>query len=745
MLLHRALLSIPALFLAFLATAAPQTGGPPRYLREDRSASPPLMPWQRNLDDALALSRATGKPLLICVNMDGEMASEALAADRYRDPEFVALANGFIPLLASPDRHDALDHTSRGVRIPDSKLGRVTNSEHIEIEPELYELWFDGRRVAPRHVGVSPSGEVLFDLYLLTDLSKIDEALAEFGKFPEPPIEAEPEVTDEGDSEEAATEGESAASEPLVIETQPIIDDATLLASPDAADRDLLEARFVAAEVEDRVRLTELAFAHDRETQHPELLRLALLDPDRTVRSAGLAEITAHPASASFDHYVLAARVAADATSTERDAFLTALDEAAANEPDPANQSSAQLAVALRAIAAGSTVIDAAAWTLGTAELVSIEPDPSIEWDERLARIEAQLREHPDDADWNVLFARNGRAYALSLMASGGNPDLILEDVRRAAERALVVRPNDGPANALAAWSCYMQSDFDAAVNAARLGLPALQAWSQAPLAVETVEILADSCTRRLYRQIEAREVPDGELLADAVVAYEVLRAHPLGTEARALRGIQLLGSFNLFADQHRAVAESLERWPQSGAMHEWYRWVVVRDEGSDGLLTAYDDRALVGLAPAQRLSFSGLAKLQAAERRIAERDPARALEDYRAAFQDLESAVGESASVGTFARWYQAQARAGRARLLLDADRLSEALAEILLCFSFETAAHDEPDAFGVKPRETLRSVHAALIEAGRASDAQTLERFLDPPSAATSDEADSESGSDS
>src|SRR5262245_46570351 len=134
---------------------------------------PPLMPWPRTLADALALVRSTGKPLLVCVNMDEENASETLAWGRYRDPTFAALAAGFIPVLASPDRREPLERDDRGRRLPDRRFGRLLNSEHIDIEPELYARYFRENRVAPRHVGVSPEGEILFDLYLLQDLSLI--------------------------------------------------------------------------------------------------------------------------------------------------------------------------------------------------------------------------------------------------------------------------------------------------------------------------------------------------------------------------------------------------------------------------------------------------------------------------------------------------------------------------------------------------------------------------------------------
>lgn len=150
---------------------------------EDAASRPPLIAWQRSLDDALALSRATGKPMLLCVNTDGESASESLAWGRYRNEEFAALVRGFVPLIASPDVHALTQHDDRGRRITDPRFGRVVDSEHIDIEPLLFERYFEGRRVAPRHVGVAPDGEILFDAFLLQDLSVVDAKLKEFGKF----------------------------------------------------------------------------------------------------------------------------------------------------------------------------------------------------------------------------------------------------------------------------------------------------------------------------------------------------------------------------------------------------------------------------------------------------------------------------------------------------------------------------------------------------------------------------------
>ena len=48
---------------------------------------PCLVPWQRTFDDAVRVAKATGKPILVCVNMDGEIASEHYAGVRYRQPD----------------------------------------------------------------------------------------------------------------------------------------------------------------------------------------------------------------------------------------------------------------------------------------------------------------------------------------------------------------------------------------------------------------------------------------------------------------------------------------------------------------------------------------------------------------------------------------------------------------------------------------------------------------------------------
>jgi hypothetical protein len=62
---------------------------------------PCLVHWQRSFDDALRVARARHMPILVAVNMDGEIASEHFAGVRYRDPETAAKLAGYSCVIAS--------------------------------------------------------------------------------------------------------------------------------------------------------------------------------------------------------------------------------------------------------------------------------------------------------------------------------------------------------------------------------------------------------------------------------------------------------------------------------------------------------------------------------------------------------------------------------------------------------------------------------------------------------------------
>ena len=146
----------------------------------------PGIAWQRSLADALAVQQATGLPLLVVVNMNGETFNERFAGTTYHDPAFIESTRGYVCVVASPDRHTDKDYDAKGNRIECPRFGGCTCSEHINIEPELFKRWFNNQRNAPRHVGVSTANKVLFDRFLDPSMQTAINAIAKHRGTPTP-------------------------------------------------------------------------------------------------------------------------------------------------------------------------------------------------------------------------------------------------------------------------------------------------------------------------------------------------------------------------------------------------------------------------------------------------------------------------------------------------------------------------------------------------------------------------------
>ncbi|MFN0242445.1 MAG: hypothetical protein ACKVWV_06080, partial [Planctomycetota bacterium] len=160
------------------------------------AAERPQILWQRTLEDALAISKAEQRPILVAVNMDGESASEQIVRDRYRDAQFVATANRFVCVVASFFRHTPRDFDEQGRRIVCPRLGEVTCGEHIALEPILYDKFLGGERIAPRHAVIQLDGTKTFDLFQLFDLGELDKQLADAAAKAPPPTTAAPVLSE---------------------------------------------------------------------------------------------------------------------------------------------------------------------------------------------------------------------------------------------------------------------------------------------------------------------------------------------------------------------------------------------------------------------------------------------------------------------------------------------------------------------------------------------------------------------
>ncbi|MCA9557430.1 MAG: hypothetical protein KC583_02590, partial [Myxococcales bacterium] len=205
----------------------------------------------------MALREQTGLPLLIAVNMDGEVFNERFAGDVYHDPKFIESTRGYVCVVASPERHTERDYDALGNRVECPRFGGCTCSEHIDIEPELFRRWFDGKRNAPRHVGVDQDGKVLFDRFLDQSMQTAIDAIQKHRGTPPDSLAASDDV-------------------------------AALLARRDALARELLEARYRKADKASRSKLLDAAGAAKNEPF--DLLRMGLFDTDpELARHAALA------------------------------------------------------------------------------------------------------------------------------------------------------------------------------------------------------------------------------------------------------------------------------------------------------------------------------------------------------------------------------------------------------------------------------------------------------------------------
>jgi len=666
----------------------------------ERRKLPPLMPWQRTLGDALALVKKTGKPLLICVNMDNETASESAAWYEYRDPEFVKLANGFIPVLASPDRHSHSDYDDRGRRIVDPKFGRLVDSEHIEIEPELYARYFNGRRVAPRHVGVDKDGKILFDIFMTGSFDPVHEALAKYGKFDAPPLP------------EPKTERE-------------------WLASPDAANRAALEARFLKVSGPDRARLAGLALSNERETQHPELVRLALRDPSRIVRDAGTAAALAHFSRVPANLLPEVVRACGTDTALGSE-LIDDLATASARAKDPTRKAMLDHLLAIRTgLETRSRLIDATTWkaALALAPNSHERPFASNEGellDRRLDELERAKRDKPGDPRIYTLIAEATMRMARLNQSQGQNPTYLLEDVRAASETAAKLGRSNGKAIAYLAWASHLLNDRDAALRYATKALPLLIDEAGTPLAAKVLEVFVHHRTRMLYAAMNAKTPWPSSWITDTRAAFDVLLAHPACSEKLAREGLSFLQALGARAALDDYLFRCLAKWPASGELHKWLRAQIANYHGPSHVTEVY---ARIECPPELQPTidwFEGLATVTAAEQQVQLKEAEAALATYRKGIACFRDSIQGNGGFARTANHYVGLALAGIARIELARNRLDQATDAIRESIRVGPQALDADAGLGSTPRKIAGEVIAALRSAGRQDVADELSQAL-------------------
>ncbi|MCU0864660.1 MAG: hypothetical protein MUC36_12760 [Planctomycetes bacterium] len=668
--------------LAVLSTLLPLLGLVSQ--EPDRPAEPPRIEWQRNIEDALAAQQATGLPLLVVANMDGETFNDRFALSVYRDPAFIAATRGYICVIGSTDRHNERDYDASGQRIECPRFPGCTCSEHIQIEPELFRRWFDGKRTAPRHIGVAPDGKVLFDRFLDHSMQTAIEAIVANKGTPKVALDATADLD-------------------------------ALLARRDGLARRTLEGMYRRGDFDTRRKLLEAAA--NASTAQFDLLRRGLRDPDdtlATLAAAALAKVAT--AEARIDLEDALARIREPEVERE---LLQKLAELGRNDP-----ATSRLAAHL-AIGPGELP---SPWS-GPWGKAAFDGDDRQTIEAELDRCEAALRTMPDEDLLRLQLATAQAGLAHWLVARGGKgPELWFEDARRNAAR--VKSPAlQAEALAVTAIAAWFGGDGQGAHTALAQALAKKSsrppdAW----LAAAFLDVLMPLTAQLAY----GRAQPDSPV----VLRTELERVqaalgllHDRGAfafDSGALAGIALLEFCGLRQTARYHLGLLTQRLPGSVAAHDRWQARLLIDLGTDGLVAAYDTFAAKATDAPTAEWFAGRAALVAAEQNVRDSRAKDAATCYASVITRMQRSSSGNADYTDTANHHMVQALAGGASLKFAAGDAAGAVADLLRAGALRPESLDEPNSLQQTPRAIAARIHDSLQKQGKTELAQQLKPLL-------------------
>jgi hypothetical protein len=701
----RATLFVGALAAALLCAPSGAGQEPGRPQRQDRAAGgvdretmwypptaedwrkPCLIEWQRTWDDAVALSRETQRPILVCVNMDGEIASEHYAGVRYRDPAIAALYEPYVCVIASTYRHTPRDYDEEGRRIPCPRFGTVTCSEHIWIEPILYEKFLDGRRIAPRHIMVELDGTESYDVFYAFDTDSVFAAIRDGIEK----REGAPPFVERGDRSLVERVG-----------------------SPDAADKQRVEEAFLAGDAATRRELVEQA-ARVGADSTIDLLRLAVFGVDADLAREARTALASAEGEASIEliNQALRAPLAAE----EREALVAALERLGADAPR-----ARLLGAVHRGLSGSNAALDPRAW----AQAAPAALPKAI----GIAALEDELTVagralSSDDGATQVRYAEACLALANDPACPRDRRRVLALDARAALERARALGVDGWRPEAAAALVAHALGEREAAATLAETAVRALPEGAAEWNAIAVLSLFAESRRRGIERAVRRGEEWPPAWLADVHAAHAVLARHPSSGPERCAEHYDFLWRLGAQAEAARVLDDGLARHPDSFELHARLRGRVLFEQGVDGLTAEYDRRMGAASSPITTW-YAGYAALVAAEfhRRAFATEPAELA--YERAIELFARAADADPERSGSAHHYLALCLAGRARIALEARELDRAVALLVASFERAPGAAASLDGLNLSPSDTSRSLRARLVEAGRTDLVATLDAAL-------------------
>lgn len=618
-----------------------------------------VITWQRTLADAETLAKATGRPLLLALNMDGESASDRIWHEQYRDPAFVALTQRCVCICASVFRHNANDYDEHGRRIPCPRLHGLTCGEHMALEPLLFQRYFlDGQRVAPRHALVMPDGQVAFDLSLCFDLKDIDRALAQatdsFAPLQLPPPSSWAEAAGRRDAlgREALEDAMARCHDTREQHT-------ALTAIAEHGDAGALPAlRLVLAHAPE-MPLAQLQQVGARIGLTSELRTIARLRAQRP----GLAAFDLQPA-ADFDS-LLAFAAQPDADLAIR-GWLCGL---AATAP-PTDASWRAIAnvwptyrgtpLEMRAPISVASLLDVGARSVGEA---SHMPRPGGDRSQlatgeylrqRLDELDQSLRTDPRDAETlagiGIASLDLGR---VELLSGGSMALLLFEDAANFLKRAVELAPDQYQWWIERARTAFYLQRFD---QQRRFGLEALRLagyawppaeWAQGTMlhngrAIEAVSWIGDA-DARLFA---ASDFEDPLLAVDrarsALLALGLNAISPFAAGKTQVSFASFAASLGLLREETAILTAALQRMPASPEIRAALAGALWRSDQWRSL-PAWTESVLHPTPSAEAYWWAGYARLQVAEELRRREQPHAAVHHYAEAQRWLSTAAEQN------------------------------------------------------------------------------------------------------
>lgn len=656
---------------------------------------PVLIEWERTWGDAVAVAKETNKPILVCINMDGEIASEHYAGVHYRTPETAKLFADYVCVIASVYRHTPRDFDEAGNRIPCPRFGTVTCGEHIAIEPLLYEKFMGGQRISPRHIMVELDGKEMYDVFYAWDnksiLDTIQNGIAQ--------RTAQPRTIVRGD--------------------RPVLE---RVASRAREDREAVEEAYRKGDRAMREQLLKQAIEHP-DAAPVGLLRLAVFDVDEGLASLARQALVKVQSPTAVD--VLAEALRVPLPEEEKKALVAALERLRDASPQ-----ARLLANVHRGLDASSKAVDLQGWgqQLNGGNVYRAADSSAV--DQRVEARAVAAAAKPQDAEAQLDLAHATLELAIDPATADrywgkGNDrygKLLIEDARRYVAEAKKLGGKGWRLDAAEALCCYWSGEPAKAYELAIAAATAMPPQPDSLVAVQTLALFAEARIEGIWDAMRKRTDWPNEWMTDVNSALSIVTRHPLGNDGHAVVHFDFLDRLGAKRRAITLLDQYLERWPESSRLHDRLRQRLLEGEGVAALRRRYDEMLAKKPDDASVQWFAGYAAIVEAEFHRRDKKPELAVEAYRRAMTRFEASIAREASYRSSADHYVALSLSALARLSVEN---GDVLAGLDLCLQGIARCPEATpvvDGLEISPVQTANLIESKLEES---KDTENLERL--------------------